>query len=129
STLAAIRGSKIAPTAVAPPAAIEPRVNWGQVCLSLAAGFLLAVALFRPWQSNVEPPDLVTRPGPVAHLAVASGPIDVLPIDEMEVFKCPTGGPIERDSVVRTGPTERCEIAMENGNALRLDCNTEVKLH
>src|SRR4051812_44702241 len=129
STIAALRASAIAPT-VAPQAAIEPRVNWPQVLLGLAAGFLLAVALFRPWESKVEPPDLLTaRPGPVAHLAVASGPIDVLPVDQVEVFKCPTGGPIEHDSVVRTGPTQRCEIAMENGNALRLDCNTEVKLH
>jgi FecR protein len=53
----------------------------------------------------------------------------VLPVNQVESFTCPTGGPIERDSVVRTGPSARCEIAMENGNALRLDCNTEVKLH
>jgi ferric-dicitrate binding protein FerR (iron transport regulator) len=129
STIAVIRGSVVARAATAPPVAIESQTNWAQVLLSLAAGFLLAVALFRPWQSTVEPPDLMTRPGPVAHLALASGPIDVLPVDQVDVFKCPTGGPIERDSVVRTGPTERCEIAMENGNSLRLDCNTEVKLH
>src|SRR5262249_37062592 len=92
-------------------------------------GFLLAVALFRPWQSKLEPPDVVTQAGPVAHLAIASGPVEVLPMKEMQAFTCPTGGSIEHDSVVRTGPTARCELAMENGNALRLDCNTEVKLH
>jgi hypothetical protein len=127
STVAALRASAIAPT-VAPQAAIEARVNWAQVLLSLAAGFLLAVVLFRPWESKFEPLDVVTQPGPVAHLAVASGPIDVLPVDQLEVFKCPTGWPIEQDSLVRTGPTERCEISTKNGNALRLDCDTEVKL-
>ena len=71
----------------------------------------------------------MTPLGPVAHLAVASGPVEVRPANQIEVFTCPTGGPIEQDSVVRTGPTARCEISMENGNALRLDCNTEVKLH
>jgi ferric-dicitrate binding protein FerR (iron transport regulator) len=129
NTVATLRASASGSSAVAPRLANDPRVNWAQVLMSLAAGFLLAVALFRPWESKFEPPDVVTQPGPVAHLAVASGPIDVLPVDQLEVFKCPEGGPIAHDSVVRTGPTERCEIAMQNGNALRLDCNTEVKLN
>src|SRR4051812_26901095 len=129
STIAALREPAIAPAAIATQTAIEPRMNWIQVLLSLAAGFLLAGTLFRPWEPKFEAPDVVTQTGPVAHLAVASGPIDVLPVDQVEVFKCPTGWPIEHDSVVRTGPSVRCEIAMENGNALRLDCNTEVKLH
>jgi ferric-dicitrate binding protein FerR (iron transport regulator) len=129
STMVALRASAIAAPAVATQTAIEPRVNWAQVLVSLAAGFLLAVALFRPWESKFEPPDVVTQPGPVAHLAVASGPVEVLPVNQIEAFTCPTGGPIEHDSVVRTGPSVRCEIAMENGNALRLDCNTEIKLH
>jgi ferric-dicitrate binding protein FerR (iron transport regulator) len=128
NTVAALRVSAIAPAAVATPPANDPRVNWPQVLLSLAAGFLLAVVLFRPWESKLEPPDVITQPGPIAHLAVASGPVEVQPINQIETFTCPTGGPIERDSVVRTGSTVRCEIAMNNGNAVRLDCNTEVKL-
>jgi hypothetical protein len=44
-------------------------------------------------------------------------------------FTCPEAGPIERNSIVRTGPTAQCEISLEDGNALRLDCNTEVTLH
>src|SRR4051812_6947301 len=71
STIAALRTSAIAPT-VAPQAEIEPRVNWAQVLLSLAAGFLLAVAPFRPWESKGEPPDLLTAP-PRAGFAPAAG--------------------------------------------------------
>src|SRR4051812_3362058 len=52
STIGALRATEIAPTVV-PQAAIAVRVNWPQVVLSLGAGFLLAVALFRPWESKV----------------------------------------------------------------------------
>jgi len=41
---------------------------------------------------------------------------------------CPQDGPIERNSIVRTGPDARAEIALADGNSLRLDCNTEVTL-
>jgi len=44
-------------------------------------------------------------------------------------FNCPQDGPIERDSIVRTGPDAQCEIYLQDGNALRLDRNTEVTLH
>ncbi|MBL9122706.1 MAG: FecR domain-containing protein, partial [Planctomycetaceae bacterium] len=44
------------------------------------------------------------------------------------VLKCPESTPIARDSIVRTGATERCEIALDPGNAVRLDCNSEVAL-
>src|SRR3954454_3244353 len=67
NTVAAIRATVIAPVAVATVAPIEPRVNWAQVLLGLAAGFLLAVVLFRPWESKFAAPDIVTQPGPVAH--------------------------------------------------------------
>ena len=53
---------------------------------------IIAVVLFRPWQSKLEPPDLVTQPAPVARVAVASGPVEVLPVDKIQSFTCPTGG-------------------------------------
>ena len=45
------------------------------------------------------------------------------------VFDLPAGLSDRCDSIVRTGPSARCEMTLDNGNALRLDCNTEVKLH
>jgi hypothetical protein len=114
---------------VAPPVAPRPRVAWEHALVGLAAGFFLAIVVFRPWQPRPEGPGSLPPVEPIAHLAVASGPVEVRPAKQLEFFKCPEFAPIERDSVVRTGPTARCEISLEEGNALRLDCNTEVKLH
>ncbi|MBI2824062.1 MAG: zf-HC2 domain-containing protein [Planctomycetia bacterium] len=124
---AAVRASAGAPASIAPPAA-ESRWAWGQAIVGLAAGFLLAVALFRPWQpKSVVTPTLPQRE-PIARLAVASGWVEVQAAGDIPAFMCPPSAPIGRDSMVRTGPTERCEISLEDGNALRLDCNTEVTL-
>jgi hypothetical protein len=130
---AAVSPAPVAPEQVRPPIATdrERRVAWWPALAGLAAGFLLAVALFRPWEKKASetvvsaPPDLAR---PVARLAVASGPVEVLPGKTLAAFTCPTGGAIEQNSIVRTGPTARCEISTADGNALRLDCNTEVKL-
>jgi hypothetical protein len=133
-TAAMVRAAAAIPP-VAPAAhvaAVRGRhVEWWQLLAGLAAGFLLAVALFRPWEKKASemvvsaPPDGAL---PVARLAVASGPVEVSPSKTLQAFTCPTGGAIEQNSIVRTGPRARCEIATADGNALRLDCNTEVKL-
>jgi ferric-dicitrate binding protein FerR (iron transport regulator) len=116
-------------TAVAPPAAPAPRLAWGQVLVAVAAGFLLAIAVFRPWQPRSARPALPPRLEPVGRMAVASGPVEVRPASQVRSFLCPPDTPIGRDSIVRTGPTAQCEISLADGNALRLDCNTEVTLH
>lgn len=113
------------PTQVTPP----PRLAWGQALVALAAGFILAVAVFRPWQSRSDSPVLSPPLVPVARLAVASGPVEVRPALQKNFFTCPEAAPIASDSCVRTGPTAKCEISLDDGNALRLDCNTEVTLH
>jgi ferric-dicitrate binding protein FerR (iron transport regulator) len=121
-----------ASTANVPPAlpiARPQRIAWKHVLAGLAAGFLLAVTLFRPWQPRSVERDSLPSFDPIARLAVASGPVEVLPASQLEVFTCPPGGSIERDSTVRTGPSARCELSLDDGNALRLDCNTEVTLH
>lgn len=106
-------------------------VKWLHVLLAMAAGFLLAVGLFRPWQPRTIAPlaPVQQKPAPIARLAVATGPVEMRIDSMLPFFTCPTNSPIARDSIVRTGATERCEIALDDGNALRLDCNTEVKLH
>jgi len=129
STVAVVRASTGARAAMSPPIASAPRFAWEQALAGLAAGFLLAIALFRPWQPRSDAPPASPPLESVARLAVASGPIEVRPASQLEFFKCPELAPIERDSIVRTGPSARCEISLEDGNALRLDCNTEVKLH
>jgi hypothetical protein len=128
SAAAAVRASGSAPPSIAPQVAPPPRLAWGQALVALAAGFLLAVVVFRPWQSRVITPALPPLVS-VARLAVASGPVEVRPALQKNFFTCPEAAPIASDSCVRTGPTARCEIALDDGNALRLDCNTEVTLH
>jgi Putative zinc-finger/FecR protein/HEAT repeats len=118
-----------APDPIAPAISTSSHWAWGQLFTGLAAGFLLAVSVFRPWEKHAAEMDLAPPIAPVARLAVASGPVEVWPANKLEAFTCPTGGSIERDSIIRTGPSARCELSLENGNALRLDCNTEVKIN
>jgi anti-sigma factor RsiW len=125
-TAAAVRAS--AGTGASMPQRPAPRVAWGQMLVGLAAGFLLAVGVFRPWQEREAAPIALPTAQPVARLAVASGPVEVRPASQLNFFACPTESPIQPDSIVRTGPTAQCEIALADGNALRLDCNTEVTL-
>ena len=128
TTAALVRATAEAPSFVAPVVAPAPRLAWGQALVAVAAGFLLAVALFRPWQMKSITPDMLAPTEPVAHLAIASGPVEVRPISQVNYFTCPKDGPIAQDSCVRTGPSAKCEISLNDGSALRLDCNTEVKL-
>src|SRR6185503_17555902 len=70
------------------------RIVWGQLLLAAAAGFLLAMLVFRPWQSRQQPapqaavqarpPRRTDQDGPrraalpaVARLAVATGPVEM----------------------------------------------------
>ena len=129
-TIAAIRsqsGAAASPVPVVAPGGLA----WRQILVGLAAGFLLAVMVFRPWRTAEKPGDVevvVADNRPVARLAVASGPVEVKPVSQVGFFNCPTDAAIAQDSVVRTGPSARCEIALDDGNALRLDCDTEVTL-
>jgi FecR protein/Putative zinc-finger len=128
SAAAAVRASAGASVSIGPPPLPAPGLAWGQAFLALAAGFLLAVAIFRPWQQRPVALDSSPQPEPIAHLAVASGPVEVRAAFQPTYLTCPVAAPIERDSIIRTGPTARCEISLDDGNALRLDCNTEIKL-
>src|SRR5436190_14396494 len=60
STVAMVRAAAVAPVSIAPPLAPAPSFAWRQALVGLAAGFLLALALFRPWRSKPDAPDLLT---------------------------------------------------------------------
>ncbi|HKD36024.1 MAG TPA: FecR domain-containing protein, partial [Pirellulales bacterium] len=107
---------------------------WLPLLIAAAAGFLLAVILFRPWERAIERPRDVASRGsaaadivPVAHLTVATGPVDVARPNNSAMFTCPTGGPIQPGADVCTGPQTRCELATTDGSAVRLDRDTKVK--
>lgn len=112
-----------------PPVATAPRFAWRQALLGLAAGFLLALAVLRTWQPAAVAPVSTPPLEPIARLAVATGPVEMRATSQAGFFGCEPAAPIGRDSIVRTGPTARCEISLDDGNSLRLDCNTEVALH
>jgi hypothetical protein len=128
-TAALVRASAGAGVICAPPAVPALGLAWGSMLVGLAAGFLVAVLVFRPWQTRPVRPGSSSAGAPIARLAVASGPVEVREVSQLGFLRCPEDAPIAGDSVVRTGPDARCEIACEDGNALRLDCNTEVMLH
>jgi hypothetical protein len=134
NAVAQLRATTSTATVDTPPILLSlprtPSLAWGQMLTALAAGFLLAVALFRPWRSPVAAPEALPPDAPIARLAVATGPVEVQPAAKfnMAAFLCPQDGPIERDSVVRTGPGARAEIALADGSSLWLDYNTEVTL-
>src|SRR5262245_56612300 len=66
---------------LAPPARPARRFTWLPMLLSAAAGFLLAVGLFRPWQpaaqtgSGPVPPPPVVRETEKVQLALSTGPV------------------------------------------------------
>jgi ferric-dicitrate binding protein FerR (iron transport regulator) len=120
-------------SALAPPR--KSRVlGWLPLLLAAAAGFLLALILFRPWERAKERLREVATIGsaapeivPVAHLTVATGPVNVARPNQIAQFACPTGGPIESGADVTTGSQTRCELATTDGCDVRLDCGTKVK--
>ncbi|REK11998.1 MAG: hypothetical protein DWQ37_13335 [Planctomycetota bacterium] len=124
----AVHEASTATPSPSPPAQQPTGLAWPEALSGVAAGFLLAAAVFRPWRDDAAKANAAVRQ-PIARMAAASGPVEVQMARHLPVFTCPPAAPIARDSIVRTGPTARCELTMKDGNALRLDCNTEVKLH
>jgi ferric-dicitrate binding protein FerR (iron transport regulator) len=118
----------IAQLAATPP---KPRTlpRWLPMLLSAAAGFLLAVGIFRPWEKHpVPPPPYVeaTTPPETVQLAVATGPVEVLPPRETtwKSFACPSS--VEVGCRVRTPAETRCELRTKDGSEVRLNGGTEL---
>jgi hypothetical protein len=118
---AVVRASAVAPVSIA------PRLAWGQALAAVAAGFVLATVVFRPWQPRSVAP--ASSPEPIARVALASGPVEVRAASQRNFLMCPPSAPIGRESTVRTGPTAQCELSLEDASTVRMDCNTEVTLH
>ena len=105
--------------------------------LAAAAGFLLAVAVFRPW----EPPETITRTvivrepsdppmnrppaEAIARIQGATGVVEVL--DNGAWTTMPTGAVILPDMVIRTRES-KASVACVDGTELRLDENTQLAI-
>jgi len=110
-----------------------PRLPWLTVLVSAAAGFLLALAIFRPWQ----PPSVVPtppeqartnppQPRPTVLLALATGAVEVLTPGQENWKPLAGGDTVEVGCRVRTPPEVRCEFRTPDGTEVRLDGNTEL---
>jgi FecR protein/Putative zinc-finger/HEAT repeats len=115
-----------------------PRRNgrwpWTVMLLSAAAGFLLAVALFRPWERTPPTktaPEVVRKEEPKEQLrlAVATGPVEALPAGKDTWEAVPGGGSVEVGCRVRTPAGVRCEFRCADGSEVRLNSDSELSLH
>jgi hypothetical protein len=116
---------------------------WLPLCLAAAAGFLLAVLVFRPWQTSFiasRPPAGGAEPGETsaanrsapaaARLVVATGAVqmrpsqtaDWQPCTVVKSYVCPSG------SAIRTGPDVACELKTADGCVVRMNRDTEITL-
>lgn len=115
------------------PQARSWRIGFLPMLLSAAAGFVVALLIFRPWAQPNLPAKFQTadsqpaQAAPIAHLSVATGPID---------FRCPgkdwqtlpTGGSVPADTQIRTGPNVRCEFVMNDGSEVRINSKSQLTL-
>jgi hypothetical protein len=120
----------------APAAVPLARFGWLPLILAVAAGFLLAVIVFQPWNRQpvaLQPRDTVPAlpiATPVAHLVVATGDVEMRapaavdwqPFPAIKSFTCPSR------SEVRTGDGVSCELKTTEGCVIRLNQGTEITL-
>jgi ferric-dicitrate binding protein FerR (iron transport regulator) len=117
------------------------RISWMPLVISAAAGFLIAVLLFRPWtqskhaEARNEPAPQTqpvekspSPPEPKIYVALAPKPVYLCPADHTEWDPLPQGGALSVGSSVRTGSDTRCELRTPDGSEIRLDVDTEIVL-
>ncbi len=96
---------------------------------SAAAGFLLAVVLLQPWNRPAPlgiAPTSKAPPQPIAHLALATGVVEIHDPGSGQWRAMETGGAVRPGDRVRTGPDVRCEFRGADGSELRLNAGSEL---
>jgi ferric-dicitrate binding protein FerR (iron transport regulator) len=118
------------------PAQRRPWVHW---VLAAAAGFLLAVLVFRPWQKQppeqavAPPPEVILVPSEPASpaenflLTVANEAVEVWPPGSTQWQPAQPGSLTPVGARVRTGPAVRCEFRCPDGSEIRLNNDTELQ--
>src|SRR5262245_11399329 len=120
----------VADRALANLAPVTPGTSWTRSAVlavaAAAAGFLLAVAIFRPWQKppfhRSDPQHEVVKytapEGPSIQLAIATGAVECVSGKSWEAVA--TGGSVPLGCAVRTQPGVRCEFRSPDGSEVRL---------
>jgi ferric-dicitrate binding protein FerR (iron transport regulator) len=103
--------------------------------LSAAAGFALALLILHPWQKTpirtggtIATTQQVPTPPSIAHLALATGAIEVQLPGQSTWQVMPTGASIAPNSKIRTPDKVRCEVVMADSSTIRLNYNSEVTI-
>lgn len=104
--------------------------HWMHLLAATAAGFLLAMGLFRTARRPADVPliPIASPTRPQARLTATTGRVELFDparsewreIEPLAVFTCP------QDSALRTSEDARCEIRTEDGSIVRLNDGTEV---
>jgi ferric-dicitrate binding protein FerR (iron transport regulator) len=100
--------------------------GWASLFFAAAAGFLIAVMVFRPWEEPQRSVDVALAPRPIAHLALATGPVEVQSPESIQWLACPADASVKPGSRMRTGESMRCELVTAAGSQVRLNTDTEV---
>src|SRR6266850_377187 len=97
--------------------------------LSAAAGFAVALLILRPWHKPLAGTGgniATTQQVPIAHLALATGAIEVQAPGQTTWQVMPTGASIAPNSKIRTPDKVRCEVVMADNSTIRLNYKSEV---
>jgi ferric-dicitrate binding protein FerR (iron transport regulator) len=110
-----------------PPRRMRRRLPWLTMLASAAAGFLVALAIYRPpWhRESTEPPPTAR---PVVHLVLATGPVEVQAPGQASWQEVAAGEPVAIGCRLRTSAKTRCELRTAEGSELQLDSDTEIAL-
>jgi hypothetical protein len=101
-----------------------------QLAAAAAAGFTLAVLVFRPWAGTPPAPE-VTKAAPpavAAELAFATGGVEIQPGDGAAWRPLGKGEGAGAGARIRTAPRALAEVRMADGSTVRLNESTEVRI-
>jgi ferric-dicitrate binding protein FerR (iron transport regulator) len=116
------------------PANVRDRFGWLPMLAAAAAGFLVAVGIFRPWEKA--PQVAADRDGKLSAklatetllLAVSNGAVEILAPGSGGWQELNAGSRVPVGSRVRTGPAVRCEFRTADGSEVGLNRSTELLL-
>jgi ferric-dicitrate binding protein FerR (iron transport regulator) len=124
----------------APAMAGAPR-RWPMFLVGLAAGFLLALVLWRPWgeapvaiappESHDPPPTEVAPPIPASRPVLASvvGNVEVRHDDKGDWVAAQVGNEISKGCEIRTQADGLCEFVCPTGETARLNTDSQMQVH
>lgn len=104
-------------------------LRWWHLVGSIAAGFVLAIALLRPLppaNHNTTHTPVVASMLPIGHVALATGPLQMRADDSHPWSTVSAGTMIPGGSWIQTPSAVRCEIVLDDGSRVRLNGGTEI---